>query len=294
MDLAALHIFRTVARTGGIIRAAEQLHRVQSNVTTRIKQLEEDLGTPLFLREGKRMQLSPAGKILLEYANRLLALADEARLAVQDTTPRGTLRLGAMESTAAARLPAPLGEFHARFPEVSIELHTGNPQQLLSQVISGELDAALIAEPVSDPRLEAVAVFQEELVLVARHGHPPISSPRHVATRTLLAFHPGCPYRMRLENWFQRGGVMPERIVEVASYHAILGCTIAGMGVALMPRSVLDTYTESAQLSIHQISPPFRNAKILLVWRQETPQANIAAFSTMLAPATRKRGAVRR
>src|SRR5215470_7605284 len=101
MDLTDLRIFRSVVQAGGITRAAEQLHRVQSNVTTRIRQLEVELGVALFLREGKRLQVTPAGRVLLDYADRLLALADEARRAVQDERPRGQFRLGAMESTAA-------------------------------------------------------------------------------------------------------------------------------------------------------------------------------------------------
>src|SRR5687767_10914097 len=107
MDLSDLQIFRAVVQAGGITRAAEKLNRVQSNVTTRVRQLEQELGVDLFIREGKRMHLSPAGQQLLGYADRLLALAQEARDAMHDTTPRGLLRLGSMESTAAIRLPAP-------------------------------------------------------------------------------------------------------------------------------------------------------------------------------------------
>jgi DNA-binding transcriptional LysR family regulator len=98
MDLSDLRIFAAVVREGGVTRAAERLHRVQSNVTTRVRQLEEELGVDLFLREGKRLRLSPAGQILLPYAERLLALAEEARGAVQDPRPRGVFRLGAMEA----------------------------------------------------------------------------------------------------------------------------------------------------------------------------------------------------
>jgi DNA-binding transcriptional LysR family regulator len=271
-----------VVRTGGIIRAAESLHRVQSNITARIKKLEQDLGTALFLREGKRMQLTPAGKVLLDYADRLLALAQETRTALQDKLPRGIFRLGCMESTAAARLPAALSEFHRSYPEVSVEVHTGDPRHLAAQVVAGELDVALVAEPVSDPRLQAVPTFEEEMVIVAWAGHPRIAAPRDVVKRTLLAFHHGCPYRKRLEDWFERGGVTPERVVEVASYHAILGCAIAGMGVALMPRSVLDTYTERSRLSIHELDAKFRKTRTMLVWRKDAPQANIAAFSEIL------------
>ena len=97
---------------------------MQSNVTTRVRQLEEDLGVLLFIREGKRLHLSPTGRVLLDYADRLLDLAQEARVAVRDNAPRGPLRLGAMESTAAIRLPAPLSEFHRRYPEVKLDLST--------------------------------------------------------------------------------------------------------------------------------------------------------------------------
>src|SRR6478735_4420253 len=234
MELSDLVVFRTVVNAGGVTRAANQLHRVQSNVTTRVKNLEDELGVALFIREGRRMQLTPAGNVLLGYAERIIALAAEAKVALRDSGPRGVLRLGAMESTAAVRLPAPLSRLQSRHRDLAIELHTGDPVRLIGDVLAGTLEAALVAEPVSDPRLESMPVYAEELVLVTRSGHPAIRAPRDVAPRTLLAFHPGCPHRKRLEDWFDRANVMPERIVEMSSYHAILGCAAVGMGTALL------------------------------------------------------------
>src|SRR5438874_13232079 len=147
MDLADLQIFRSVVHAGGITRAAEQLHRVQSNVTTRVRQLEAELGVDLFVREGKRLHLSSAGKLLLDYADRLIDLAQEAREAVHDAKPRGLLRLGTGESTAAMRLPVPMNEYLARYPDVTLELRTGNTKQLAAAVLSCVLDAALASEP---------------------------------------------------------------------------------------------------------------------------------------------------
>src|SRR5438552_18370864 len=126
MDLADLHIFRSVVQAGGITRAAEKLNRVQSNVTTRVRQLETELGVELFVREGKRMHLSSAGRLLLDYADRLLDLAEEAREAVHDARPRALLRLGTGESTAAGRLPAPMNESLRRPPAATLELRTAN------------------------------------------------------------------------------------------------------------------------------------------------------------------------
>src|SRR5688500_17273425 len=94
LETSDLNVFLTVVRAGGVTRAAERLHRVQSNVTTRIRKLEDDLGVALFLREGKRLQLTPEGKRLVPYAERLLALAEEARDALHEARPRGVLRLG--------------------------------------------------------------------------------------------------------------------------------------------------------------------------------------------------------
>ena len=131
MDLADLPDFSDSGERRRRHSRGGTLHRVQSNITTRVRQLEEDLGVALFIRAGKRLHLSPTGKVLLEYADRLLDLAQEARVAVRDNTPRGPLRLGAMESTAAIRLPAPLSEFHRRYPDVKLDLsstpHQGAP-----------------------------------------------------------------------------------------------------------------------------------------------------------------------
>ncbi|HMB47397.1 MAG TPA: LysR family transcriptional regulator, partial [Afifellaceae bacterium] len=176
MDLSDLRIFTAVVREGGVTRAAQRLNRVQSNVTTRIRQLEEKLGVSLFIREGKRLTLAPAGQVLMEYADRLLDLADEARSAVHGSAPHGIFRLGAMESTAAVRLPAPLAQYNRRYPQVKLELRTGNPVQLASAVLAGELDAALAAEPVAEARFDSMVAFQEEPVLVTAAPHPPTES----------------------------------------------------------------------------------------------------------------------
>ena len=282
MDLSDLRMFQAVATAGGITRAAALLHRVPSNVTTRIKKLESDLDVALFVREGKRLRLSPQGKVLLDYANRLLSLAEEARGAMHEATPRGVLHLGAMESTAAIRLPSLLAEIHQRYPDLSIELRTGAPRPLTARVLAGELDAALVAEPVSDGRLESMQAYTEDLVLIGPLDHPPIRSAHDLLTGTLLAFEPDCPHRQRLEAWCAGDKVAPGRIIEVGSYHAILGCCVAGMGVALIPAAVLDTYTERGRLSVHKLKGDFRTVKTLLIWRKDTPQPKVSALASLL------------
>jgi DNA-binding transcriptional LysR family regulator len=281
MDLSDLLIFSTVVREASVTRAAARLHRVQSNVTTRIRQLEEDLRVTLFIREGKRLHLAPAGHVLLDYAERLLALADEARNAVQDERPRGTFRLGAMESTAAVRLPRLLSEYHRRHPGVVLELRTGNPVLLGSAILAGDLDAALVAEPIADLPFEKTFAFDEELVIVAPANHPPIDRKGRLPA-TALVFEHGCPHRKRLEDWYASRNEMPERTIELASYHAILGCVVAGMGISLIPRSVLTTFPERKRLSVHRLAKKENSAQTVLIWRKGAGSANVRALGEIL------------
>ena len=281
MDLTDLRIFNTVVRAGGITRAAERLHRVQSNVTTRIHQLEQDLGVSLFIREGKRLHLTPAGHLLIDYADRLLALADDARNAVQDPRPRGLFRLGAMESTAAVRLPKSLAEFHQRYPDVTLQLRTGHVQQLASAILAGELDAAVVAEPIVEGQFEKAPAFIEELVIVAAAGHPPIGKSNPIP-RTIIAFEQGCLYRKRLEEWYAARGAMPERAIELNSYHSMLGCVVAGMGIALLPKSLLARFSANAEISVHNLPSKESRVDTVLIWRRGARSPKTEAFRQVL------------
>jgi DNA-binding transcriptional LysR family regulator len=288
MELSDLNVFRTVVQAGGITRAAEKLNRVQSNVTTRIRQLEDQLGVQLFIREGKRLHLSPAGKVLLDYADRLLDLAQEARESVHDAKPRGMFRLGAAESAASVRLPAPLSEYCRRYPEVTLELRTGNCADLTGLLLRGEIDAALTAGEIPDAPFEKIPIYEEEMVIVAAAGHPPIKSPRDAVSRTVLVFDTGCSYRKRLEEWFTLKGEMPERMIEMSSYHAMLGCAVIGMGISLVPRMVLGTFPERKRLSIHPLPPKVNKAVTWLVWRKGARSPKLTALIEILAPQSAK------
>ncbi|MGG1944038.1 LysR substrate-binding domain-containing protein [Trinickia sp. NRRL B-1857] len=286
MDLAALTIFRAVVRENGVTRAAAKLNRVQSNVTMRIKQLEEQLDTQLFVREGRRLVLTPAGRTLLPYAERLLALADEARHALREDRPRGKLALGAMESTAASRLPRILATYHQHWPEVELELATGTTGCLIDRVREFEIDAALIATPpdasVLTDEFDSVPVFDEQLVMVTPRGHRAIRAANDVALSTLVAFERGCAYRGYVERWYAEHGLRPARTLELGSYHAIIACVAAGAGVAVAPRSVLDLLPGGArEVAIHPLGP-LGAVPTLLIWRRGHDSAALRALRDAL------------
>src|SRR5574343_803727 len=175
MDLSDLRLFRTVAQEGSVTRAAERLHTVQSNVTTRLRLLEENLGTPLFDRINRRLVITPAGHLLAGYAERLLSLAEEAREAVRlGESPQGRLRLGSMETTAAARLPKVIADFRRLYPSVELRLRTANTGVLIEALLNHQLDAALLTGPVNHPDLDSTPVVLEELVLISAADWAPI------------------------------------------------------------------------------------------------------------------------
>ncbi len=201
MDLEDLDIFRCVVRQGGVTRAAAHLHRVPSNVTTRIKQFEERLGVALFRRQGRSLALTEAGRTLLGHAETLLRMADQAERDLRGGAVRGVLRLGSLESAAGARLPPILSAFYARYPDVAIELQTGTTQALLRQLDDFAIEAAFVSEPFERRGLSSLHVFEEELVLITGTGTTTIRDAVALGGRTVVAFPQGCSYRARLVAW---------------------------------------------------------------------------------------------
>lgn len=285
LDLAVLEIFKAVADQRSVTRAAELLQRAQSNVTTRVRQLEDELGAALFLRDGKRMTLTPEGQTLLGYANRLLSLADEARQSISPGKPGGRLRIGTMESTAASRLPVPLARFHGQWPAVDVTLATGSTQVLIERVLGHELDCAFIAQPPwmdgLPAEFEAVRVFTEELLLVLPGHHPAIASPADLRVDTLAAFEQGCAYRRLAEDWLAAGREKPLKLLELGSYHAILACVAAGSSLGVVPKSVLDLHRPVLDLCTH----PLATVDTMLVRRRGYRSAAFEAFLETLQAA---------
>ncbi|MCP8635858.1 LysR substrate-binding domain-containing protein [Pseudomonas mosselii] len=269
---------QAVAEEGSVTRAAERLHRVPSNLSTRLRQLEEQLGVELFLRERQRLQLSPAGKVLLDYAHRLSNLRDEALAAVQGGQPAGDFVLGTMYSTAAIHLPALLARYHQAYPAVNLQVQAAPSAELLEGVLSHRLDAALVDGPLNLAGLDGVPLCEETLVLITSPEHPAVHSARDVAGKAVFTFRQGCSYRMRLEAWYAHAHTPMGRVMEIESYQSMLACVIAGAGVALMAQSMLDSLPGREQVRAHRLQAPFDQAMTWLMWRQGKRGANLQAW----------------
>ncbi len=286
IDLDTLEIFRAVVEEGGVIRAASKLNRVQSNVTTRIKQLEERLGRQLFRRQGRTLTLSPEGELLLSYAQRLFRIADEAEHELKKGEPMGVLRIGSLESTAGSRLAPILSKFHKLYPGVVVELATGTTGALVQRVSTFEIEAAFVSEPFTAKGLNAMKVFEEDLVLITSREISPVTRAAQLAGHTLIAFVSGCSYRKRVEEWLGTGGVLPARTLELASYQAMIACVAAGTGYALVPKSLLASLKAGSEVKQHELRGRIRRNRTHLVWHG-APSGALEKLQGLLQQGTR-------
>lgn len=270
MDLSLLRFLIAVAEEGTVTAAARRMHCVQSNVTARIHQLEQEVGVPLFQRVGRRLRLTPHGQTLLEYARRIQQLTEEARQATQAADrPVGTLRLGSMETAASLRLAPVLPRFHRQYPEVQLQLQTGTTRDLIGQVLDLELDAVLVAGPVEHPSLIAEHVIREELVLVTDASVKDVGQLKERANINLLLFKRGCNYRDRLIRWARDHAPQGFRESEFGSIEAILSCVAAGVGVSAMPKAVIDASPMASMLKTHRLPRELRESDTVLVRRKD-------------------------
>lgn len=285
LDIQALRFFQCVAKLGSISKAARELNYAQSNLTAKIQQLETELQTTLFYRHNRGTSLTDKGKVLLSYTEEIFQLLDEVRNVMNDEqTPKGPLVIGSMETTAAVGLPILLSKFHRKFPAVDFTLRTGPTEQNVQGVLQYELDGAFVAGPIEHPDLTYKTVIEEELVLVTDASHQPLSSIKEIQNRTILVFRHGCSYRARFEAWLHQEGVIPEKIMEFGTLDGIIGCVSAGLGLSLLPRSVVDKHVKDDLLIQHSIPNQFGKVNTLFIYRKDKyMSSSLREFIEMLS-----------
>ncbi|MED1792099.1 LysR family transcriptional regulator [Brevibacillus nitrificans] len=282
MDIHLLKVFYTTAQEGSISRAAHKLTFAQSNVTNKIQQLEADLQTTLFYRHNRGITLTPSGQILLDYAEKILHIVQEARLAVGDSAiPTGPLLIGAVETTAAIRLPKLLTKYHTDYPSVDFSLVTGYSETNIHSVLHYELNGAFVVGPVEHPDLVQEHVIDEEMVIVTPVSHPPIHSLHDLQMHTLLVFQSGCSFRAKLNQLLQEEGILPVKLMEFGSIETIIACVGAGLGISLLPHSIVVEQEQQGRIRCHKI--PNQNGIIKTVFVRRKDALLTPALSVFLS-----------
>ena len=256
MDASDLKVFEAVARLGGIGRAAAALNTVQSNVTARVRSLEQELGTTLFERHARGVTLTAAGQRLVPYAAEVRDLFARAkRAAMDDGTPKGPLTIGTLETTVAMRLPRIIASYAAAWPDVDLTLRTGTSAESIARVLQRELDGAFVAGPVDHVDLVHEMMFREELVVVTAPTIRGLQQIGQAGALKMLVLRVGCSYRQRLETVLAARGIVDVRALEFGSLDAIIGCVAAGIGITLLPRAIVAEAARGGDVRLHVLPP---------------------------------------
>jgi len=282
MDADDLRIVDAVARIGSMNRAAAELNMVQSNVTSRIRLLEEELGVQLFVRHSRGVEPSEAGLRLLSYAEQIQALFQQAITAVkEDGTPKGKLRIGILEITAGPLLPTLIAQYAQEYPKVELAIVTGTTTSLIHQVMERELDGAFVAGPVHHQELSEEPLFIEELVLVSPLSVRNFDDLAKVENLKAIVFREGCSYRQRLGSILDGLGIH-YTVMEFASLDAIITCTTAGVGVTLLPKTLVERLWIDQSVTVHKLPVDQAQVETVFVRRHDHyPTSALNAFLRM-------------
>lgn len=286
MDADDLRVFEAVARLGGMNRAADELHTVQSNVTTRIRALEQELGVSLFDRHARGVSCTPAGRRLLPYALRIRALLKDATQAARDDgPPSGPLVIGSLETTAAVRLSPLLAHYAASHPAVDLSLRTGTTCELIDDVLAQRVEGAFVCGPVDHADLLVQTAFREELVALTAPSIDSLDSIVRAGEFRIIVLRAGCSYRLRLEALLARRGAAGVRVLEFGTLEAILACVGAGLGITALPRSLVETARRAGQVAIHTLPPQEALVETTFIRRRDGYLSKaMAAFIEAVVP----------
>lgn len=260
-----LQVFHTVAKQLSFTKAAEQLFMTQPAVTFQVKQLEEHFNTRLFERSHARIALTPAGRLVLEYAERILALSEEMETRVSDLTGSlgGPLLLGASTTIAEFMLPKILGEFKAAHPEVQAHMSVANSETIVNRVADHTIDVGLIESPSYLPTLTNEVCCDDELVVICANSHALAGrgtvSAQDVASLPWVRREPGSGTREFTDNYFRQCGIAPEDLsvmMELGSPEAMKGVVETGIAIAIVSRATIAKELKLGSLVALPLAPP--------------------------------------
>jgi LysR family transcriptional regulator, transcription activator of glutamate synthase operon len=298
MEMHQLTYFESVSRHLHFTRAAQELNVAQPSVSQQIRKLERELGAPLFHRMKRHVTLTEAGKTFLPHARAVLQRLEEARLEVQELSGlrKGTLAVGAPPSVGTHLLPRALAVFSRRHPGISLAFREAGSRTLVALLEDGELDLAVVIQPVRHPALETQPLIEEELLLVVPRAH-------HLAAS-------GAPGRVRLAQLRQepfvllregaydlrdqtlaacrRAGFEPQVALDGGEMDSMLRFVAAGIGLAILPEMVVsDIAPSDTQVVLRRLQPRLTRSLVIARRRDRYFSAAAREFTTVLEEAAR-------
>ncbi|MED2765819.1 LysR family transcriptional regulator [Bacillus thuringiensis] len=270
MEIRDLQIFYTVAKHGNLSSAAKELNYVQSNITARIRYLETELKTVLFIRHHRGVELTLNGRRLLEEVNKLLSNIEEIKnLFLNNENKLGKLKIGTVDNIHP--LPKILAAYHTRYPEVNFSLHTDNTLDLINDVLEYQLDGAFITGPIQNNLINQHIVSRKELVLITNKNKFNMDMLENI---NFLVFTQGCGYRAVLERWLQDNGVFFNKYMEFNMMEMILQSVSLGLGVAVLPKEVVAHFSNIKNVYCHPLPKKYGEITTVFIWHKEAFLSN--------------------
>jgi DNA-binding transcriptional LysR family regulator len=290
MLLAQIEGFLEVARRGNVSRAAEALYVTQPALTARIQALEKELGETLFVRTGRGVRLTDAGRAFLPYAERAIRAVRDGKQALTDTrtASAGRLVLGAAPAVSTYVLPAILQRFAGSYPRIDVAVRTGHSEDVLQMLLREEVQLALV-RAMRHPDIESTPIYEEALVLVVPPGHPFAQKSKvgiaDVANERLIFFDRTSSYYELTQSFFLSLGVTPREVMELDNIESAKKMVERRLGIALLPRSAVAA--ELAAKTLKQVTvtdAPAVSQKIVVIRRRDQgrPSGTVAAFLNLL------------
>lgn len=275
MELRQLKTFVTVARLLSFNRAAEILNYAQSTVSSQIKLLEEEFGLPLFDRLGKRILLTEAGHMLLQYSQKMLNIEKETLSKVSGwEEPHGSISIRMPQSIGTYYLPTILSKFHASFPKVGFDISSCAYDVILNELRSGIIDIAfLLADTIPFSELKAELLKVEPLVVVSSSNHPIAQKDNlqssNLAEHSIFLPKHDCSYKMVFEQILTEEKIEPVTFIEINSLEAIKQCILKGLGVAMIPLMAIEKEVAQKEMIILSWPEEALETGILMIWHKD-------------------------
>ena len=269
MNVVDLRTFEAVVRHGSMSSAAVELCTVQSNISARIRAMEEELGRPLFYRNPKGVTATPAAERIRPLIARITVLIAEIHASVRDIDrPCGALTIGAPEATTALRLAPLLTAFSTRWKDVRMVVKPGTSLELLDGVVDRRLDGAIVAGQVEHEAIVREPLFSEELVLVSSPSLRSLEELKKQSATKSIMFGEGCPYQTTIDKLLEKFGINPDRI-RFGSLESVIACASAGIGVALLPHSSVASAVRRRMIAAHRLPDDLAVIETSLIYRRD-------------------------
>jgi DNA-binding transcriptional LysR family regulator len=283
MNTNDLKIFEAVAETGSFTKAATAMFTVQSNVTARIKSLEEEFGAELFSRTSRKVELTASGKILMQYCKQIGHLVADAKSDIQSSTRvSGSLKIGCIETTMALKVPEMINHFEENFPDVDLTFKSDMRNALINDVLNFNLDAAFVSGPINVGGLDQIRIKEEQLVIVTASKGPKIEELLAKQPVKIVVFGQGCIFRARLESWLSSKGIVHYKSTVLNSIEGIINFVEAGLGMTILPEEVVSQYYAGRKITSNALNKQLGTMITVLIFRQDKSQsAALKAFIDM-------------